>query len=274
MPARVELPGLVALVARESDDRLDGDVLHGVEAVEQHRVEVLPSTRPACASIAATLGGSLPLTPIVVPARSASSVATPGLDDQRIDRGRTFDRDHDEVGVVGGSELHDLAERSARGELGVVLGDERVVGRREARRDLDVEAHGVVVALLVGDEDVDDRRGRREVEAGQVGDRAGGLVGGAAILGERLAGHDRTSVSPEALEPLASVVVVGGVAGRGGGGLRVSVGAVAAAGGEQGGGGDGEGKRCGAGASRVQSFGGRGRQSTWRQVPMMPRRRR
>ena len=55
---------------------------------------------------------------------------------------------------------------------------------------LDVEAEVVVVAGLLGDDDVDDRRRRGEVEAGQVGDRPGRLVGGAAVGGEGRAGDD------------------------------------------------------------------------------------
>ena len=94
-----------------------------------------------------------------------------------------------------------------------------VVVGREARLQLDVEAQLVEVAVLLGEDDVDDRRRRGEVEAGQVGDRAGGLVGGAAVRRERFAGDDLA----------------------GGGGRRaIVVVVVAAAGGEQGRGNDGE----------------------------------
>jgi hypothetical protein len=43
----------------------------------------------------------LPFTPIVAPARSASSVALPGLTISESMAVRTLDGDHDEVGVVG-----------------------------------------------------------------------------------------------------------------------------------------------------------------------------
>ena len=91
----------------------------------------------------------------------------------------------DEPGVVATGVVDHLAERSAGGDLGLVGGDERVVVGREAGLQRDVEAHVVEVALLLGDEHFDDRRRRGEVEAGQVGDGAGGLVGRAAVGGER-----------------------------------------------------------------------------------------
>ena len=69
-------------------------------------------------------------------------------------------------------------------------GDQRVVGGREAGDDLDVEAQLVVVAALLGDEHIDHRRRRGEVEAGQVRDRPGVAVGGAAFVREPFAGDD------------------------------------------------------------------------------------
>ena len=107
------------------------------------------------------------------------------LHDQPVDRGAAFDRDGDEVGLVGDGERDDLAERAARRELRVVGGDQRVVGGREAGLDLDVEAQLVEVAAFLGDQDLDDGGRGGEVEARQVGDGAGGPVGLAPFVGER-----------------------------------------------------------------------------------------
>ncbi len=87
-----------------------------------------------------------PFTPIVVPVEVGERLGRARLEDQGVDREPPLDDDGDELGVVGGGEVDDLAERPAGGELRLVGGDQRVVGGREAGDDLDIEAQLVVVA--------------------------------------------------------------------------------------------------------------------------------
>ena len=134
------------------------------------------------------------------------------LHDQAVDRRATLDREGDELGLVGLAERDDLAERSARRELGVVGGDQRVVGGREAGLDLDVEAQCVEVPALLGDEHLDDRRRGGEVEARQVRDRAGGPVRLAAVVGERFGALDVGDIAGAAVA--VGVVAAGGDADR------------------------------------------------------------
>ena len=86
------------------------------------------------------------------------------MQDQPVDGTASLHCGGDEVGVVRGGVVEDFAEGSARGELGLAAGDERVVRSGEARLQLDVEAQLIEVAGLLGDDDLDDRSRRGEVE--------------------------------------------------------------------------------------------------------------
>ena len=99
-----------------------------------------------------------------------------GLADEHVDRRAAIDAHPDEAGAVRSRELGEFGEGTGGRELRLVARDERVVRSRERGLQIDLQAHLVEVALVLGHDDLDDGCRSSEVEPGQVGDGAGILV--------------------------------------------------------------------------------------------------
>ena len=100
-----------------------------------------------------------------------------------------------QVGIASHVRRDELAERGGDAELHGAGRQRRAVAGCEAGLDLHVEAHVVEVALVLGDDDLDDPRCSRQVEARHEDQLPGGPVGlatfGRAEGGEPIGAHRR-----------------------------------------------------------------------------------
>ncbi len=191
LPAALQRARLVAAPPGHGRHVVERPVGERVEALEQHGLELVALGHAGLLlQHDGDRGRQRTLDADRLPGEVGERARAVGLDHQHVDRDVSVDRQRDEIGLVGARLRREFAERTRRGELGLVGGDDGVVHDREAGVDLDVEAQLVVVAGRIGHQHLGDRSRCREVESGEVGDRAGSSVGFAPILGERLAGSD------------------------------------------------------------------------------------
>jgi len=123
----IERARFVVLGAGESGDVVDGDALDRVDPVDRGDLVVGPGGESALQEHGFDAGRQFTRDSDGGSFEGGELGGVDRLDDERIDRRTTVDSGHHEVGIVVPDEQRHVAERTAGGELCLVLGDERVV---------------------------------------------------------------------------------------------------------------------------------------------------